>query len=459
MSDTNQQNTPEQSSLSLKDYLKNLFDISRDTDRRGTLKDIKDGISIKGHNAWILIFSILIASVGLNVSSTAVVIGAMLISPLMGPILGLGMSIATNDVETLKRSLLNLGTMVAISLLTSFLFFSIPLFHDATPEILARTKPDLRDVLIALAGGLALIVSLSRRTEMTNVIAGVAIATALMPPLCTAGYGLAVANFDYFAGAFFLFIINSTFIALATFVILKFLNFPAQRYKGSKVKTNIARIASFIALIVFLGSIYAFYNLVKEKQFAQKVHNLEAMVKEDGYSLIDMEDHSFDYEKNAITLTIFGKQVEDDDLANWQKKLTEMGLTETELIIHQNEDDSDLVQEIQEIRKAYNTQFDLIRTKDEALEQLQKQLDYNKIPLQQIAEEARINYSDLLSVSFAREFNYNFQKMDTVIVISSVWNRKNKTAEEQYEKFGQWVKTRLEYKAIEVLDETPDSLR
>ncbi|HIE45505.1 MAG TPA: DUF389 domain-containing protein, partial [Flavobacteriaceae bacterium] len=138
--------------LNIKEYLIHLFDIKAGTNKAGTIQDIKDGISIKGHTAWVLIFSILIASIGLNVSSTAVVIGAMLIAPLMGPLLGVGLSIATNDVHTLKNSLVNLGAMTAISLLTSFLFFSIPLFQEETPELLARTKPDLRDVLIAIAG-------------------------------------------------------------------------------------------------------------------------------------------------------------------------------------------------------------------------------------------------------------------------------------------------------------------
>jgi len=173
----------------IKLFFKKLTSIEAETDKTGTIQEIKANISMQGHTAWILVFSILIASIGLNVSSTAVVIGAMLISPLMGPILGIGMSIGINDVDMLRRSLLNLGVMVVLSLLTSTLFFSIPLFDEATPEILARTQPDVRDVLIALSGGLALIIAISRPSPQTNTVAGVAIATALMPPLCTAGYG------------------------------------------------------------------------------------------------------------------------------------------------------------------------------------------------------------------------------------------------------------------------------
>ena len=174
--------------ISLKEFFFDLLDIREGTDKKVTIQKIKDGIHVKSHTAWILVFSIIIASIGLNISSPAVVIGAMLVSPLMGPILGIGLSIGINDIDTMKSSLINLGVMVGISVVTSFIFFSIPIFQELTPELLARTKPDVRDVLIAIAGGLTLIVALSRYKEMTNTIAGIAIATALMPPLCTAGY-------------------------------------------------------------------------------------------------------------------------------------------------------------------------------------------------------------------------------------------------------------------------------
>jgi uncharacterized hydrophobic protein (TIGR00271 family) len=215
---------------SIKLFLKDTFDISQDTNHTATIEDIKAGVDMKGQNAWVLIFSILVASTGLNTSSTAVVIGAMLISPLMGPILGMGLSLGINDIDFLKKSLKNFGVMVILSLLTSYLFFSIPMFQNETPELIARTFPDVRDVIIALAGGLALIIALSRRNKSLNTIAGVAIATALMPPLCTAGYGLATLKWDFFRGAFFLFSINTIFIASATFLVTRFLKFPYEAY-------------------------------------------------------------------------------------------------------------------------------------------------------------------------------------------------------------------------------------
>ena len=183
---------------SVKLFFSNLLDFREDTDRDATVEAIKNDIPFKGATAWILICSIFVASVGLNANSTAVVIGAMLISPLMGPILGIGLSISINDIDTLKKSLINLATMIVLSLLTAFLFFKFFPLSEDTSELLGRVKPDIRDVLIAFFGGLALIIARTKKGTIASVIFGVAIATALMPPLCTAGYGLAKGNWGVF---------------------------------------------------------------------------------------------------------------------------------------------------------------------------------------------------------------------------------------------------------------------
>ena len=201
----------------LKKFIVELFDFREDTDHEATIEAIKADIPFKGATAWILIFAVFVASIGLNADSTAVVIGAMLISPLMGPILGIGMSFALNDFLTFKKSLIHLGTMIMLSLFASFLFFYIFPLSEDTSELLGRVRPDIRDVLIAFFGGLALMVAKTKKGTVASVIFGVAIATALMPPLCTAGYGLAKGNFTYFFGAMYLFTINTIFIALATF--------------------------------------------------------------------------------------------------------------------------------------------------------------------------------------------------------------------------------------------------
>ncbi|NND88645.1 MAG: DUF389 domain-containing protein, partial [Flavobacteriaceae bacterium] len=244
----------------VKSFFKELFDIQSDTDRDATIEAVKKDISFKGHTAWILIFSIFVASIGLNVSSTAVVIGAMLISPLMGPIVGIGLAVAINDIDTLKRSLINLGVMVVLSVLTATLYFWISPLTEETPELLARTYPTILDVLVAIFGGLGLIVAKTKSGTIASVIFGVAIATALMPPLCTVGYGLAIGNIKYAGGAMYLFSINAVFIALATFIVSKILRFPLVRYANSQRRRFIARIASLVAIVVMVPSVWLFIN-------------------------------------------------------------------------------------------------------------------------------------------------------------------------------------------------------
>lgn len=215
-------------------FFKERFDLHEGKeDELETIDYIRKNVEFKGANLWILIFAIFVASVGLNVNSTAVIIGAMLISPLMGPIMGIGLAAGINDFELLKKSMKNLGIAVVISILTSTIYFSFTPLNDAQSELLARTEPTIWDVLIALFGGLAGIVAGSRK-EKSNAIPGVAIATALMPPLCTAGYGLATANLYYFFGAFYLFFINSVFISLSTYVIVRFMKFPKKEFLDRK---------------------------------------------------------------------------------------------------------------------------------------------------------------------------------------------------------------------------------
>ena len=207
---------------SLRRFLRDRFDLGEDSALQDEVVDnICRGVDFRGTNLWVLIFATFVASLGLNVNSTAVIIGAMLISPLMGPIMGMGLSVGINDFDLLKRSVRNFGFMVLVSILTSTLYFVVSPLSGAQSELLARTVPTTYDVLIAFFGGLAGIVAQSRRDRTSTVIPGVAIATALMPPLCTAGYGLATLQLNYFLGAFYLFFINTVFIALATvFVVM-----------------------------------------------------------------------------------------------------------------------------------------------------------------------------------------------------------------------------------------------
>ena len=257
----------------VKTFIRRYVLIYEELDTAGAAQRIKHGIWFRGPNVWILAFSIIIASVGLNVNSTAVIIGAMLISPLMGPIIGTGLALGTNDVDLLKSAFKNLLVMVFVSLLASTLFFILsPLSLVNPTELEARTSPTIYDVLIALFGGLAGILENSRK-ERGTVLSGVAIATALMPPLCTAGYGLAHGNMHFFLGALYLFLINSVFIALATYLMVKYLRF--EPVSGIEVKTakrrrNLITIGLFIVIV---PSIWSAAVLIKDNNFEKNVRD------------------------------------------------------------------------------------------------------------------------------------------------------------------------------------------
>jgi uncharacterized hydrophobic protein (TIGR00271 family) len=271
---------------SLKKFLIELFDFREDTDHEATIEAIKVDISFKGATAWILIFAVFVASIGLNADSTAVVIGAMLISPLMGPILGIGMSFALNDIDTFKKSLMNLGTMIGLSLLASFLFFYFFPLSEDNSELLGRVSPDIRDVLIAFFGGLALMVARTKKGTVASVIFGVAIATALMPPLCTAGYGLAIGNFTYFFGAMYLFTINAIFIALATYLVLKLLGFPMHKYANAAKRKRYSTIATVVGLAVMIPAIFTFITVFQKNQVKIQVTDFIKINKNDsGFSV------------------------------------------------------------------------------------------------------------------------------------------------------------------------------
>ncbi len=449
-----------------KHFISELINIRNNTDKSGTIEDIKNNISIKGHTAWILVFSILIASIGLNVSSTAVVIGAMLISPLMGPILGIGLSIGINDIDTLKRSMINLGVMLSLSLITSFAFFSLPLFQELTPELFARTQPNVLDVMIAISGGLALIVAISRPSAQTNTVAGVAIATALMPPLCTAGYGLAVGKLDYFLGAMFLFLINTTFIALSTFVIVKYLRFPMVKYINSAKRRSVSRFASFVAILVLTGSIYTFYNLYQEKEFDSKAKKFFQSVQDDGFVIIDKEKEDINFEENSIDITVFGKSVSTADEQTWKNRLIELGMNENiKLYVHKGKDNTKLINEFQNLKNQVAQNQKIIDGRDASIRSKEERIQFlenerakfleNQVPFIKISEEAKTNYENLQEFAYSRQLKTNFSKVDTLTVFYTKWQESMsiKDVDNQELKLKKWLKIRLDLDTLKIVRE------
>ena len=245
------------------------------TEETATVEQISDGVTFRGANLWVLIFAIFIACLGLNLNSTAVIIGAMLISPLMGPIIGMGLAVGRADLELLKRSLTNYGVSTVISVLTAALYFQLTPLTEAQSELLARTSPTLYDVLIALFGGAAGILALSTGGK-GNVIPGVAIATALMPPLCTAGYGLAMGEWSFFFGAFYLYFINTVFIALATYVGVRLLKFRPKQFVD---KARLATVNRYIAAIVIVTMLPAAYMTTQIIRQSMLENNVKQFVK------------------------------------------------------------------------------------------------------------------------------------------------------------------------------------
>jgi uncharacterized hydrophobic protein (TIGR00271 family) len=282
------------------------------------IESIDKGVVFKGTNLWILVFAIFIASLGLNVNSTAVIIGAMLVSPLMGPIMGLGLGMGINDLALLRKSLFNYLLAAAVGLTTSTVFFLISPISDAHSEILARTSPNIYDVLIAFFGGLAGIIATSSK-QKGNVIPGVAIATALMPPLCTAGYGLATLQFYYFFGALYLFVINTVFIALATLITLRFLKYPLKQLPNPDDELKAKRLVWVIVVLTLLPSIYFGYTLVQENKFNSQVNDFianETNFKED-YLL----NKTIDFSNKSIKLTFGGRKIEPQEIDSLKTKM------------------------------------------------------------------------------------------------------------------------------------------
>lgn len=439
---------------SVKQFFSELIDIRPNTDREATIEVVKEDISFKGHTAWILIFSIFVASIGLNVSSTAVVIGAMLISPLMGPIVGLGISVAINDVETLKRSLINLGVMVVLSVITAYLYFKLSPLTEETPELISRTYPTILDVLVAIFGGLALIVAKTKKGTMASVIFGVAIATALMPPLCTVGYGLAVGNMAYAGGALYLFSINTVFIALSTFVVAKLLGFPMVRYVDSKRRKFIARMASVIAIIAMIPSVFLFMQLLKKQVFENKVK--EYITEVIHYKGAEVIKFSQDYDKKDLELYLIGKVVPQTVIQTWQEKLKNFNqLSDANLHIYQGADQSgELAEKLSGEIKAgiledlYVKNEQLLNDKDEQISFLEEEiakLKVKELPFVDLSKEVKVLFKDVDNFSYSKKITTNFKNIDTIPVFDVQWNKalKKDLVLEQNNKLRDWLKLKL----------------
>ncbi len=425
---------------SIRRFLRELLDIRTNTDQQATKEAIIADIPFKGHTSWILVCSIFIASIGLNANSTAVVIGAMLISPLMGPILGLGMSLAINDIDSLRRSVKNFAVMVVLSVFTAYLFFKFFPIQDESSELLARTAPDIRDVLIAFFGGLALVIARAKKGTIASVIFGVAIATALMPPLCTVGFGLAIGKPEYYLGAMYLFVINTIFIALATFLVIKILRFPMVRYANSKKRRFIARTASVVGFLVMIPAGYTFYKVFQESMFKKQANDFisetigKYQFSGEGRYLENLNDIEYNKGQNPhIEIVCMGNEsIPENIIASWNTIKNQDAdyyrLRDTELqIIHGSRNvEGDQLRYINEL---YESQKNQLSGKDEKITFLETELtrlqkvESKQIPFQDISAEARANYENLVSLEYALAVMTDFNKIDTLSIFEAKWKQ------------------------------------
>mgnify|MGYP001339541589 FL=1 len=426
--------------------------INHEEVRNNILKDIP----FKGYNVWILICSIVICSVGLNINSTAVVIGAMLISPLMGPILGLGLSIGTNDLDNLKSSIKNFFIALGVSLLTSTIFFLITPLHEAQSELLARTQPTFLDALIAIFGGLAGIIAVSRK-DASNVFPGVAIATALMPPICTAGYGIANGNMHFFLGALYLFLLNSVFISIATLVIVRYLHFPFISFVDKQMEKKVKRYIIIVSSIIIIPSAYLFFEVTQESIFYARADKFtkETFV----YQGSEVINHKFTYHKEGSTIEIFmiGKHIPDEVIWAWEQELKNTDLNNnTVLKIIQNKDNSDeLAGSIGAkvkagiIEELYQKNYVDLQTKNTEIEDLKKEIkllqgasfDWN-----QLKKEIFIQYPDLDNLSFGKSINISQNQIDTIPILIPLWKRNDKSIQ-----LKEWLEVRLGQSDIRIV--------
>ena len=457
---------------SLISFFKGVLDFRKEADKDHTINSIKNDISIKGPNAWILICSILVASVGLNANSIPVVIGAMLISPLMGPILGFGLSIAINDLETLKKSLINFSVMVFLSVFTAYLFFSFFPLREESSELLSRTKPDIRDVLIAFFGGLSLIIAKTKKGTISPVIFGVAIATALMPPLCTVGYGLAVGKIEFSVGAMYLFIINSLYIVLSTFLIVKLLRFPLINYVNSSKRRLISRIVTIFSILMLIPAIYTFLGVLYESKFNNSLKEFYEFeldgIKNKDYLIMNSKVEYDIGENNylpwqdklsVITFNSYGLEPVSKDIIAFLKtrvkKYPQLSLTS--IVFNQQEIENDFKEQkrfLVELRKIDSLE---ISSKTKQIEQLENKLkEFEKVEslnvlYKTIIQDIKFNYEDIEEINLQNVISLvNSNDFEPVFLIKWKDSMLSQEIFVQENKIREWLSFKLESESFQL---------
>ncbi len=422
--------------VGLKDFFRVLINLQEGVDKRGTIKNIRENKQMRGANAWLLMCSIMVASLGLDLNSPAVIIGAMLISPLMSPILGIGMAVGINNRGMLSDSLRHFGISIGIALVTSFIFFKLTPFGNETPEISARTAPTLLDALVAFFGGVAGIVSGSRK-DKSNALPGVAIATALMPPLCVTGFGIANGDWEIALRSFYLFFLNATFVALATYLIVVFLKFPQKEFIDEKEKTRTQLFIGIFSLLIIIPSIFILSGVLEKVRQKRKI---EDFVKENFNDAIFRTSSIGDKDSLEVKLFLF-EELSQDSIQLYQDKFREL-VSQCNLKIIQNkfktdefgrEDFKNLESSIrEEMLDMMEAEKSIQSEKDRHIEVLSNRLDSlqsDTVLFKAMTKEINALFTDLEEVGFAKIQKSNF---DTTLlkmpVFTIKWSNKKSTS-------------------------------
>ena len=424
--------------------------------------NIRKNIHFRGMTVFILACAIIIASVGLNLNSIPVIIGAMLISPVMGPILGFGLGLATNDTTLLKDALKNFLIMVGISIVASAIYFLLsPLSPSQKTELLARTNPTVYDVLIALFGGAAGMFATSKKEGGSTVIPGVAIATALMPPLCTVGYGLAHLDPKFIFGALYLFVINSIFIALATFLVAKYLRFPSVFAEDEVRRRRSRRIIWATLILILVPSVYSAFLIVRETNFERNVEALVERNKTVGRSYIFNYDIEKDGKNHSVQLYVAGEVLPDAEKESIYQDAEELGIKRNQLTFHEDAAvrgglDGEL------LKNFYEDNTRKMQEMDATVKNLESELDAYKakeLPSKVLALEIASQYDNISNVSVSRGESVNpltGESAEDIVIILSVTEP---LADEALDKMTNWLRVRLETSNVTILQkQIPDQV-
>lgn len=440
----------------VREFLKTTLNLTNDVDIQAAIEDIRSNIPFRGPNVYILFVAIIIASVGLNVNSIPVIIGAMLISPLMGPITGLGLGLGTNDRELVLFSIKNLLVMVGISLLAATLYFIVtPLEIDNPTELLARTRPTIYDVFIALFGGLAGVLETARK-EKGTVLSGVAIATALMPPLCTVGYGIANLSWQYTIGALFLFSINCIFIAMAAYLMAKFLKFPVKTVEQHRTRYFILSYA--LVILLAATSIFTGYHVIRENDFTKMANRFVKKNQNIGKTYIYDSQVNIDSKPYMLELRLAGETLNEDTKEMLLRDAENYGIMRSQIVIHEDATvQVDRFNETEIVKNLMATNASNVQVRDDSIKVLNAQIAHYKqqeLPAKQLAEELQVQLPSITRLTLARgtalEQNVVMSEEQVIVVAHC----SEMPSEEEKVRVYEWLKIRLQVEDLEIIFDT-----